>query len=63
MWEEDFCPYCDELVKFEFIDDYYMTAEGKEADVCTCPNCGRVVSMSWSLNHNYHFNKKVKPNK
>lgn len=60
MNERAFCPYCDELVTFEFNDDYYFTKEGEEASVCECSACGKEVSMSWGSSHNYYFNKKDK---
>ncbi|HKL41780.1 MAG TPA: hypothetical protein VJ962_04285 [Clostridia bacterium] len=58
MKEETFCPYCDELVIFEFNDDYYMTSEGDEADVCECPKCHKKVSMSFETSHQYSFSKR-----
>lgn len=58
MKDTDTCPYCDELVEFEFSDDYYMVEEGEEADISICPKCNKEVSMSWTLSHMYHFNKK-----
>jgi uncharacterized protein with PIN domain len=58
MKEEEFCPYCDEIVEFVFADDYYETAEGEEADVCKCPNCNKKVSVSWENKHRITFNKK-----
>ena len=32
MKEENFCPHYDELVIFEFSDDYYMTEQGEEQE-------------------------------
>ena len=58
MKKETFCPYCDELVEFEFSDNYYETEENEEADVCICPKCKKEASMSWEASHDYKFSRK-----
>lgn len=55
MEEDDFCPYCDELVTFEFSSDYYMDEGVTETK---CPECGEEVEMTWEISHAYHFSKK-----
>lgn len=57
MEEEAFCPYCDELVNFEFSDDYYECPQYSEADRSECPNCHKIASMSWEIQHRISFSK------
>jgi hypothetical protein len=59
MKEEDFCPYCDELVEINFTPDYWEYKEGEEFDECKCLNCDKVISISFVRDVKFIFSKKL----
>jgi phage FluMu protein Com len=55
MNDNTFCPYCEELVVFEFTGDYYFDNIEREVK---CPNCHEIVMMTWGVSHEFYFNKR-----
>lgn len=50
---EDSCPDCDELIKINVTDDYYMKPSEEVFSVVKCPECDSPISIEWYVAHRF----------
>jgi uncharacterized radical SAM superfamily Fe-S cluster-containing enzyme len=56
---EEFCPYCDKLVELNVSSDYWEYEEGETFDEKECPECGKIIDISYETRHEFYFNQNL----
>jgi len=55
---EEFCPYCDKLIKVDITEDYWEFDEEEELKVeDVCPECNKKLKFYWETSHSYNLTK------